>query len=403
MPITYLSITCIVHLVALACFLFLKKDGDRLNNRILAFLMLVPAFTNTIRLMKQTYFIEQVPVLMDAELGVSFLIGPFLYMYVLRSIGRPLAFNVRTALHLVPALLFCLFFAKFHFLTLSEQQEYMRRALSGIPFEYQLYNPSFFFSYTAYLLACLWTVVRHRQTLSPQVSLARKKANWLLRLLTLLFVMNMVIPIIFIKLWVEAFHFVPLLPFVVYFYIVYKHFTQPAIFSSADITLLEKPTMILVDQLPLREADQAVVGSVPETEAKQKYASSDLKPVKVYEFAVNLEEYVRQNKPYLNPDITLKLLADAMGLPSYQLSQVINQHFEKNFFDFINAYRVEAAKLKLADSMFDHYTLEGIGHDCGFNSKSTFYSSFKKHTSQTPAEYKKAYLISHEVPLSHAS
>ncbi|MEL6256529.1 MAG: helix-turn-helix domain-containing protein [Bacteroidota bacterium] len=78
-----------------------------------------------------------------------------------------------------------------------------------------------------------------------------------------------------------------------------------------------------------------------------------------------------------------------MKLSNGYLSQIINQKEGKNFFDFINGYRVEEVKRNLADPNFDHFSILGIGLEAGFKSKSTFNAVFKKMTGHTPTAYKK--------------
>jgi len=69
------------------------------------------------------------------------------------------------------------------------------------------------------------------------------------------------------------------------------------------------------------------------------------------------------------------------------LSQVINQQSGKNFFKFINEYRVEEAKRLLTDQSTQKYTILAIAYDCGFNSKSSFNTIFKQYTGKTPSDF----------------
>lgn len=100
-----------------------------------------------------------------------------------------------------------------------------------------------------------------------------------------------------------------------------------------------------------------------------------------------LEELMNSQKPYLNPDLTLGDLARQVGVTTNTLSQVINASFGRNFNDFINSYRVEAIKAKLAAGEQKQKSLLGIAFDCGFNSKATFNRTFKKFTQLSPSEF----------------
>ncbi|MBG8553707.1 helix-turn-helix domain-containing protein [Hymenobacter guriensis] len=97
--------------------------------------------------------------------------------------------------------------------------------------------------------------------------------------------------------------------------------------------------------------------------------------------------YMRHHKPYLNPSLTIHELAGGLQLPPHVLSKVINEGFGQNFFDFVNAYRVEEFKQLMTTPRAQQYTLLALALEVGFNSKSAFNRAFKKQTDQTPREY----------------
>ncbi len=101
-----------------------------------------------------------------------------------------------------------------------------------------------------------------------------------------------------------------------------------------------------------------------------------------------LLEVMENHKPYLNPTLTITELADQIETNQKYLSVVINDCFNKNFFAFINEYRVNEAIKLLNTPVGQQYSIEGIGKTVGFNSRSTFISAFKKQTKTTPSEYK---------------
>jgi AraC-like DNA-binding protein len=90
----------------------------------------------------------------------------------------------------------------------------------------------------------------------------------------------------------------------------------------------------------------------------------------------------------------LPQLAEQLGLSPNYLSQVINERLEQNFFDFINWYRIEEAKHRLASPVGERDNIITLALDAGFNSKSAFYTAFKKHTAMTPSQYKKSLSVS---------
>ncbi|MFL1013031.1 helix-turn-helix domain-containing protein [Flavisericum labens] len=102
----------------------------------------------------------------------------------------------------------------------------------------------------------------------------------------------------------------------------------------------------------------------------------------------SIKDHIVKNKLYLNPLLSMETITDEMGISKSHLSKLINSYSQYNFSDFINSLRVEQAKKFLSNDEFSEYTIVAIGLECGFNSKSTFYSAFKKFTSQTPSSFR---------------
>lgn len=123
-------------------------------------------------------------------------------------------------------------------------------------------------------------------------------------------------------------------------------------------------------------------------EPARKYSKSGLDDAKALAIKNALIELMEKEKPHLNGEITLQDLAGRLSVSEHNLSEVINVQLGQKFFDFINHYRVEIAKQKLADPQFHHFNILAVGLEAGFNSKSTFNSIFKKHTGFTPSEYR---------------
>ena len=100
--------------------------------------------------------------------------------------------------------------------------------------------------------------------------------------------------------------------------------------------------------------------------------------------------YFENEKAYLNPDLNMDVLSSALKTPKYQITEVLNTEIGKSFFQFVNSYRVEAVKVMLTDPN-NYFSIEAIGYECGFTSKSSFYTVFKSVTGETPVEYRKNY------------
>lgn len=120
-----------------------------------------------------------------------------------------------------------------------------------------------------------------------------------------------------------------------------------------------------------------------------KYKNSFLKDSDKNRFFQRLENYMDNEKPYLNPSLSLLELSLQLSIPMRYLSQVINEHSNQNFFDYINHYRIQESKNFLRNGNRGKKTILEIAYAVGFNSKSTFNAAFKKQTGLTPREFKK--------------
>ena len=102
-----------------------------------------------------------------------------------------------------------------------------------------------------------------------------------------------------------------------------------------------------------------------------------------------LEQYMVEEKPFLNPSLTIQDVSAAIEIPVRDLSLLINHKLEQHFYDFVNTYRIENAMDILKDGTKSKVTILEILYEVGFNSKSSFNTAFKKHTGNTPTSYRK--------------
>lgn len=166
----------------------------------------------------------------------------------------------------------------------------------------------------------------------------------------------------------------------------YYAMRQPQIFRNPQLPLL--PAEQVIDKKP---ALQAVSISSPlhsSSDKEEGHSASTNSGPAISDFQ-QLEVLMQDAKPYLNPGLSLSELARQVGLPSHQLSKVINDGFQKNFFDYVNGYRIEAFKRQIREGAHNERTILSLALEAGFNSKTAFNRAFKKHTGQTPREFLK--------------
>ncbi|MEW5249258.1 helix-turn-helix domain-containing protein [Microbulbifer sp. 2201CG32-9] len=121
---------------------------------------------------------------------------------------------------------------------------------------------------------------------------------------------------------------------------------------------------------------------------EQKYQRSALSAKQATKIAEKIELAMKSDKLYLDAALSLPKLATHIHTSPNYISQTLNETLDVRFFDYVNQYRVSAAKTQLRET--DSTILE-VAMAVGFNSKSAFYTAFKKYVKITPSQYKKQY------------
>jgi ligand-binding sensor domain-containing protein/AraC-like DNA-binding protein len=117
-----------------------------------------------------------------------------------------------------------------------------------------------------------------------------------------------------------------------------------------------------------------------------KYSRVRIDTVASEEIMQKLDAYLRTEKPYLNPNLKLSEVAAAIGCTDSRLSQALSLYAKINYYDYVNRYRLEEFKRRVAEEGSSRYTLTALAEQCGFK-HTTFFSTFKRETGMTPTEY----------------
>jgi AraC-like DNA-binding protein len=125
-----------------------------------------------------------------------------------------------------------------------------------------------------------------------------------------------------------------------------------------------------------------------DSQQTDRYVRSGLKSDKAATLKQELDRFMLTEKPYLDNDLNLRDLAERLGVFPHYLTQLLNEHYGQNFFDFVNSHRASAVKKALTERASDRESILSIAFSCGFNSKATFNTAFKKHIGQTPRQFR---------------
>lgn len=120
-----------------------------------------------------------------------------------------------------------------------------------------------------------------------------------------------------------------------------------------------------------------------------KYKSSKLNKETINKYKADLIYSMENDKLYLIRNLSIQDVSEKLNIPRQYISEVVNEHMNTNFQDFINEYRVEEFIKRLENEQYHHFTLLAIATDVGFNSKSSFNAIFKKFKGLTPTQFKK--------------
>lgn len=180
-----------------------------------------------------------------------------------------------------------------------------------------------------------------------------------------------------INLWLVFLLLAVLILWLIYFFISYSYFvigsiTFSILFYSFFLYLLfnkKQKNQIFRDE--------------------KKYANKKIDNTTVKVLVEKLHMFMCEQKLYKNPNLKSSDIAKALHISTHQFSQLLNDNLGKSFPAFVNEYRIEEAKLIIRSNT--KYTLDAIGNESGFNSKSTFYTVFKKLVGMTPAKYKEQF------------
>jgi len=296
------------------------------------------------------------------QLELLYGIGPALYFYTKSVTDKEFVFSKRDAIHFVPVVLEFIFYRTvFYRLGADGLYQTPVHPYTKIYLAEQWLGS---FSIMSYAIISLWLLFQYQSWLKQRYSnLEHKSLRWLQ------------LPIIIYALFWIGWNF---------FVEVDKYFFDK---SLKEYYIL--PTFVGLAIVTCWIGFKGYLKTQKETSGyasqKSKPTLDDLNP----DLAKQLTELMEKKKPYLNSDLDLNTLAELLEVSPKQVSQTINRSFSKNFYEYVNSYRIEAFKELVAQPENKKLTLLGLAFECGFNSKSTFNNVFKKATGTTPSQYAK--------------
>jgi len=364
--ISFLAVLIVILFLLFSTFLLSVKREKKLSNQLLAAFLIITAIDVSAFFYHQ--YIEFPLNLEMLRISVSSFKNPLLFLYILSVIYSNFKLKRKHLVHFLPWIIAIIVLMPNFFLASNEAKiEFLKNYDSNL--EIQILDYFGDILSLAYLIGEVYYISRYRKLLLENFTnkTAFKNYIWLKQLAILLFIGQ-------VLTWIKNYSRIHLslentnslrtiiLLFGVFFicWIFLKAVNSPKLFKGVDVHLKTS-----------KEIKEYIIG-------KENNPKISI-----------LKQFMIDQKPYLNPSLTIRKLAEEIKMNSRDLSVLINQNLSQHFFDFVNEYRIKEAMKILKDPTKKEFTVLEILYEVGFNSKSSFNTAFKKHTGLTPTQFKK--------------
>ncbi|PCE64874.1 helix-turn-helix domain-containing protein [Sediminicola luteus] len=342
-------------MLLLSVFLLTVKTKNKLANRLFSIYLLVIAFdlTGFFTTLPLNY-----PITKGLKIASSLLQLPLFYLYVNAACYSNFNLKTKHLWHALPFLIFIILFWIFDF----------------APWSATLFQWTTEVQFPIYIIAIFLKLKSFKKVhLENYSGPGQITYKWLFQITLLSCIAHTFV----LARWLFSnnsfYEYVPTINLIISLsvlsvttFFVLKALYQPDLFKGVDMNLRPSQTKL--------NNDSGKTGSISNENLSL------------------LNSFMEKEKPYLDYELTLQKLAGQMNTPERELSSLINQQLGKHFFDFINEYRIRDAQALLKDPSQKKMTILEVLYAVGFNSKSSFYTAFKKVTNQTPTAYRKSNL-----------
>lgn len=370
--------------IILVVALFFSKTNRRAN-RILALFVLLLSFNCLLEAIESASFYNRFPFLIRIRWGNTLLFGPLIFLYVQALIND----RFKIVIHFIPFVIVKLALIPFYMLSAEEKVLSLNSGNASTTVSDDWYSTYFFpvISLFAFLqiLAYLWQIAKDLKMYDHQLfrsfsNVENIHLNWLKHSV---WALSMLAIISFFYLLGEL-----LLSSSIQHMGAYGGFVLVVLIYTISYKAISQPDILSLFQnekksITSKNKSDQVIDSSGNTQKTKASIKTE------FPLSTNMKDLIEREKLYLNEKLSAHEMAETLGISRHQLSEALNNDLGTNFYNFINHYRVEACKEKMTNPKYEHYTLLAIALECGFNSKTTFNTVFKKKTGMTPGQFKK--------------
>ncbi len=374
-----IAIIAALQLFIFSFFLLNLKKGNRLNQLLLsAFLFVNAMFLTGYLLFSFSEYIMPVGVhFFFIGTSFGFLFGPLLFLYTRSLTSDHFRLTKYDLLHLIPFAVYNLLYANYFYFQPAAIKIKLLESGTVLPYPLGFWvGLTMNLQILIYMTLTLIAVLRYSRSIKSLYSMIHHlELGWL-------------------ELVLYAFLFMWLIDFT-HFLLrntggISPELSGYLIFISIAINFVFANLVIYKGlKQPLQFFD--VEKRLPKSKSEHPGFTGNESEM----YLEKLLKYMSAEKPYLTSTLTLKELSERLEMNPRILSKIINEKKNQNFFDFINRYRIEDAKIILSNPAKRKMTILEVLYGVGFNSKSVFNTTFKKYAGITPTEYRRKYLPYH--------
>jgi AraC-like DNA-binding protein len=365
--------------------LLVRKQENRLSNRILAGLVTVLVFHLSLVAIDSRDLFIRIPHLSRLSWLIPLLYGPLLLLFTQSIMNRGFRIRPVHGLYLLPFLVYLALLMPYYLQSPAEKLAVLTNPVLLARADFGMYNNVTNYIHLSFTAVCLYIYYSKKRILPDYFAdPGRASFAWLKTFLWGIGLIMLYSWLCFMARrydWPGLAALYPsnfLLAVALIYWISYKLLLNPYRWDQPA----EGPGKEIAQDIIKEPVRQPEITQV-------KYQKTALAATEISSIREKLITFIEKEKPFLDPGLAIDGLAAQLNVKRHHLSQVINQEFGQNFFEFINKYRVAEFKKQVKQSDKAHLSILGLAFDCGFNSKAAFNQVFKKQEGITPSAFVK--------------
>lgn len=384
--------------VLLSCVLVLFNKKSNPNAIYLAlFFVLSSTFGIAHHFVFQTQEVFWMAVFFNHFVPLMFLIGPALYFYVRGTLNEAKRLSRKDAVHLIPALFSFIGTIPYYYtafdtkLTIAKQLTAQVNSIRSIDVNL-FYDAGESFVLRSvlclgYVLFSGYRIIYYYRFTITKNGTANPQQTLVLRWLIVLISATLIITSLFLYMAFEA-AFVKISETITNGYAFYL--ATGMLYFLMTLSLLQFPSVLYgipVEELKETEIEKQQLDKIPNKASKAEKRTKTIDTESIAFICSSIETYLAKEKPYLDPQFSVFTIAAALGMAETQVNYAIKNGLQTSFVKLRSELRVAHALNLLQSTTKERLTIEAIGEQSGFKTRSNFYMAFKERVGVTPTEF----------------